>query len=430
MRRSVEEIMNSYCADLPGKWSYRFLRLVARMIVWSRKPQYIYHFDTEKMQGRQVILLSDHSAADSYLYPIDGYPFTPLNFVVGYIHFYKIALHYGLKKTGCIPKRLYENDFHSVRQMLSVLKEGGSLCLFPEGIQSNSGSNHPIHPTTASFLKQAGITVVLCKGFGTYLTYPLYDLHHRQGHIEYHFEILFTPDELEQYTDDEIYRKLLDRFRYNDFEWNSQKKYKYLSKYSNGTGLQNLLYLCPQCGEKFTLSFDKEHLICKHCGNRIFIDSTYELQPVDGSVLPYRNIDEWFKVQRMAVREEIRHSKVICDYDCEVWGLYKDRLRFDPYCCYGKGHITIDDRGILYKGTYSGETVELFFDIRWVPSFFSHPGQSNELYYQGDFYLFKPIDEAQKAVYYDLLVEEYHNLIDEKWNRASRDAYDLSVRNI
>ena len=65
-----------------------------------------------------------------------------------------------MTQMNAIPKLLYQPDTSCTRKMLKVIKSGGSLALFPEGIQSISGSTHPINPATCKFIKKAGLPVV------------------------------------------------------------------------------------------------------------------------------------------------------------------------------------------------------------------------------------------------------------------------------
>ena len=64
-----------------------------------------------------------------------------------------------LKHLGVIAKYLYQPDMLAIKQMRQVVDFGGSLAIFPEGIQSTSGSTHPINPTTFKYVfKQVTIS--------------------------------------------------------------------------------------------------------------------------------------------------------------------------------------------------------------------------------------------------------------------------------
>jgi hypothetical protein len=94
-----------------------------------------------------------------------------LNIVAGYQNFFSSKTNYfGMTQMNAIPKLLYQPDTSCTRKMLKVIKSGGSLALFPEGIQSISGSTHPINPATCKFIKKAGVLVILANSQGSYLS--------------------------------------------------------------------------------------------------------------------------------------------------------------------------------------------------------------------------------------------------------------------
>jgi 1-acyl-sn-glycerol-3-phosphate acyltransferase len=85
--------------------------------------------------------------------------------------------------------------------MVSVLKRGGALGLFPEGIQSTSGSTHPINPATTKFIKKSKANVVVCTTKGAYLATNRYCPERKKGYIGIEYSLLFTPSELSGFSE-------------------------------------------------------------------------------------------------------------------------------------------------------------------------------------------------------------------------------------
>lgn len=421
----TKEKINKLKPKLPHPVIYKIIGAALSISARGAGAKYYYDFDECQVRGRQVILLSDHAATDTYKYAIGGYrKYGRLNPVVGKHHFYIKWLGGALRMIGAIPKNLFEGDVRSVKMMLGVIKMGGSLALFPEGVQSSSGSMHPIHPTTAGFLKRARLTVVLCKSYGSYLRFPRFDETARKGHHEYHYEILFTPDELKSMTKEEIDSRLVDRMKYNDFQWNLDKKYKYESKNGLAHNIDNILYICPKCGSEFTLSSNGDIISCEKCGNRIRVTDTYEIIPADNmSIQPYRHIDDWYRSQRAKVKEEIKAPDYSVSYRCRVEQLHTDKPVNPRNYIAGEGYIRIDHKEILYNGTLEGQEVELHFDIKNVPCYVNVPGRGNEFFYNGEFYMFDPVEDPRRSTKYMMIVEELNKLVDEKW----REAYKASL---
>lgn len=81
----------------------------------------------------------------------------------GYQNILKRGLYPLFLGLGVISKYLYQPDFSCVKNMLHVLKRGGAIGLFPESIQSSSGSTHPINPATTKFIKKSRANIILYK---------------------------------------------------------------------------------------------------------------------------------------------------------------------------------------------------------------------------------------------------------------------------
>ncbi len=427
MKKTPYEILEERKISLPNKHSVKIIRILMKLMQFGSDVTYKYSFDKKEMKGRQVILLADHATTDAYKYVIHGYPFADPNVVIGHNNIFKKGLFKLLLSGGIIPKKLYQADQRSVMDMLKVLKMGGSLLIFPEGIQATSGSMHPIFAGTSKLIKKAGVPVVLCKSYGSYLIRPRYRRHDNKGHQEYHYEILFTEQDLKEMSLEEIDARLLERFRFNDFEWNKTARNKYTGGKGEplAKGIDSVLYYCPKCKQEFTLETEGDKIICRNCGNTVVLNEYYDLVPeTESDHMPYSSIDEWFKHQRKLVSEEVK-NEFSCSYECDMYDFRMDKLYKDPYCCCGEGVVTITNTQIRYKGTRFGENVDMSFDIKSIPSFVFFPSQDNDFYIEGVYYGFRPKTDKRKVVKYMLLVEEAHRLLDTTWDKISRSAYDV-----
>lgn len=424
MLRGTEE-KRDHSPGRPNPILYALACFGFRLGFLFRNIKYVYHFEKTEFRGKQVILLSDHAVSDSYAPIFAAWQGDRLNPVVSRKYCSARLTRLLCTLLGGIPKNNFRNDLRSMRQMLSVLKNGGSLLLFPEGTASNSGSSHPLFPGTVTLLKKAGVPVVLARSYGYYLTHPFYSEKRRKGPVEIHFELLFTPEELREKDKDALYEKLLSRFRYNDFEWNEAHHYRYVSKSGNAAGLEQLLYLCPSCGRESTMRTEGRDIFCAACGNRIRVEDDYRLVPAPGSVLPYRSIDEWYKAERRRVREEIENPDFHIDYDCRISCVSEKSLRaVYPDSVVGQGHIRIDAAGVSYVGTIRGEPAERFFPIAELPSFFLNRKGLNCLFDGDNWCGFEPLSKEVNPSRNRFAVEELHNRVDPAWDRVSRDAYD------
>ena len=373
--------------------------ILSRLTDIRFKPEYVYHFD-EDMAGKQVIVIADHAAWDSFYYVMAGYRFNKLNPVVGYHHIFKRFMYTFLTKVmHSIPKKNFQQDMVSMKLMLKAVKNGRSLLIFPEGTQSKSGSNVSITPSTAGFLKKLGIPVVLCKSYGSYLARPLWKGKTFKGHQEFHYEMLFTPDQLKALDKDAIYEKMLDIFKYNDFKWNEEKGYEYRHEGGNALGLEKILYTCPKCHGKFTLVSTANEIKCS-CGMTAHLDSKFKLTGVE-----FDNIDSWYKAQRKDVQK--------ASFEATFYVLNQEKLRYDYF---DEGQVVIDSTGISFN--------DMFFDIKKIPSLLATPGECNILYYDNRVFKIVPKGDKNIVIRNMILVEEYYAKQDPLWAKVLEDTYN------
>jgi len=422
MKKTIAEKYSERQISLPKPITYTLIRSLFRLISFLYGTRYVYHFDKKEMRKKQVIVLSEHNSFDSYIYTLGGYPLHRLNFVVGYHHVFNRIINSVGFRLGIIPKRNFEVDLVALRHMVRIIKKGGSLCVFPEGTFSFNGANHAINPSTENFIKQLGVTVVLCKAYGTYCGRPIFKNISLPGYREVHYEVIFTPDDLKNMTTEQISAKLLDKFKYNELEWVQTTNYKY--KLKDIKGLETFLYTCPKCNSQYTMKVEKKDMICEECQNRIHINSQYKPIPVgENSECKYTDLTKWYNDERKIVKKEIEDPNFSVSYECELYGIHQDKPRLKPNYVAGEGRITITRDKIIYDGTKDGATIRKEFDIKLVPCFKYDVKKQNILNYHNEYYAFRPKTEKQKTIKYMMIVEELHNLHDEVWAKAYNDAY-------
>lgn len=419
MEKNYKKILDEYVPGKPSAFWYIVYRIVLFFAGIRKNIKFTYNFDKNKMKHKQVLLLCDHSSIDSYMYLTQGYKYCNPNIMVGYQNVFSKNLFNIFLKLGVIPKKLYSNDSTAVRYALNLVKQGRSIAVLPEGIQSSAGYTMPIYPGTASFIKLVGLDCILCKTHGAYLSRPRFDKNYRYGKIEVSYDILFTKEELKDLSKEEIYSRLLEKFKYNDFVWNEGKRYKYKGKYPNAHNIERLLYHCPKCNCDFTLSSINDKLVCK-CGFEAYINEYYDISS-PWKDFPYKRIDNWFNDERKIVHTEIEKDDFHFDYDCKYYTISYDKLSDDSIKELGSGHICIDKNNITYTGTENGCKIVKTFDINKIVSAPFVTGLANEIYYGNDYYRFVPTCKESISLKVMFIIEELHNLSDPVWKKLLDD---------
>lgn len=389
------------------------------------KVNFSYDYDASCIKDQPTILLSSHASRLEFIYTVYGFKRRDINIVCGHQNILQKGIYHILLKLGVISKYLYQPDLACVKNMLRVLKRNGAIGLFPEGIQSTSGSTHPINPATAQFIKRSKANIVVCTTKGAYLATNRYSSDRKKGYIGVSYSLLFTPGMLEQLGEEQIYKLLLQKISYNDFAFNKTARNKYVGKKPNAYGIDKILYKCPDCKQEHTLYVENDAVVCKNCGLRIRINEYYDLVAVKGSVIP-SDIDEWYKWQRRCVAEQIKDDNFKLTLNASLCTLRLDKLRKPPKDrkLLSVGTVSLTNRGLCFEGTLDGQRSDFDFSARAIYSLtFSTKGYL-EFYHNNDYFMIIPDQNEQCLIKWTLAAEEIHNLYDEKWRAVCTDVYD------
>ena len=419
-RRTPRELLEAYVPDIPLTWAAKLSRTIMRLSTLGRPARFIYDFDRREMKGRQVLILAQHASRDDPYYVNAGYPFIQPNAIMS-LHNVLIPVMFRLLLAdGVILKSLYEPDIGAMRNLMRLHKKGASFLLFPEGIQSVEGKTQPVHPATARLIRKLAMDTVLCTSHGAFLCNPRFDTNKRRGRLEYRYEMLFRREELGDMTEEEIYSRLLEKFRYNDFAWNSEKHHSYKGKLPLAHGIDNMLFACPRCGRQFTMHVEGEKLICS-CGNSVTIDEHYDLVPDEGSELPFGRIDEWYRWQQDIIAEEVKQEGFRIVHDAEYRQLNMEDLSKGRFAVAGEGRLELDRGHLRYAGTKNGEATEMEFDVRRLPSATVTRAMANEIYYDGEYHQFAVKAGPGHAIRLMMAVEALHDMGDAARSKARED---------
>ena len=155
-----------------------------------------YRIDLKKYRKGPYFVVSNHSSRLDYIYT--GVAFLPqrLTYVAGYNEFFRSHLAFIFRLLRIIPKRNFTPDVQTAREIAAIIKGGGKVIVFPEGMSSIGGSNQPSAIGSGNLLKHYKVPVLMTKIKGGYLTNTKYCLDERPGRVEVEIDLLFTPDKL------------------------------------------------------------------------------------------------------------------------------------------------------------------------------------------------------------------------------------------
>ena len=389
------------------------------------KVKFYYDYDPKSLKGKPTVLLASHSSRLEFIYMMHGFKRKDINMIVGYQNCFKKGLYRIFLSLGIIPKYLYQPDIACTMQMFKVLKRNGALGLFPEGIQSTSGSTHPINPATAQFIKRSKANVVVATSKGAYLATNRYSKDRKKGPINVSYSLLFTPEQLTSLSENEIYEAILQKIKYNDFEFNKVARHKYVGKKPNAYGIDNILYVCPDCKKEHSLHVEGDAIICNHCGFKVRVNEYYDLVDATSPSCP-ADIDKWFKWQRNLVWKQIQDDGFELTMNATLCDLKVDKLRKSPKDRnpLSVGKATLTKNGLSFIGNLNGVSVNFEFEAKNLYSLTCSTKGYLEFYYDNEYYMLVPSDADQCLIKWTLASEEINTLYNQKWRLALEDVYD------
>jgi len=311
-----------------------------------------------------------------------------LNAITAQKFFFYRPLDKLLPIMGCIPKNLFDPDVRAIIGIKEVLKRGDNILLFPEGRCTVAGDYMGIHKSTGKLIKKLGVPVVSCHVEGAYVCMPFWRKGIRLGRERVTIAGLFTEEQLESLSIDEINDAMDARLGGLDTP-PPRKAFRTYRARKLMEGAHNVLYWCPSCEKELTLETKGNAIKCTACGFIATMDKTAKLTSSSGGSVP-ETIQEWYKEQSLYEARKLHEDME--PVSIEVTVRMPLRVAEGIDAC-GTGTLRLDPKGWYYTGTLSGEDVDLHFPIESVPAMPFDPADNFQIYAGGNFYALTPEDK-------------------------------------
>lgn len=217
---------------------------------------------------------------------------------------------------GCIPTRKFISDLTLIHDMKHALKNGTNVLMYPEAGYSFDGTATTI-PKLGKLAKMLGAPVVFIETKGAYIRDPLYnELRIRKVPVSAHVSTLFTKDDVKNLSTEELDKAIDMAFSFDNFEWQRENKIK-VDTADRATGLERVLYLCPNCKKEGFMKGEGTKLKCEACGKEYVLTELGELSAENGNT-EFPHIPDWYRWQRQKVREELESGTYSLDIPVKV----------------------------------------------------------------------------------------------------------------
>ena len=243
-----------------------------------------------------------------------------------------------------IPIRKQTTDLQAVKNCIRVAREGGSLCIAPEGHRTFHGRTVYMKPAIASLAKKLKLPIAFFRIEGGYGIQPRWSDVVRRGTMKTRVSRVMEPEEYEHLTSSQLAEIIEQELFVDEARVTGEFPHE-----KNGEFLERVVYTCPRCG--FSPFESRGDVIrCTGCGLSVRHLPTKELEGV-GEPFPHRFVADWYEWQNDLVnstdvlsltetplfRDTARVSRVHLNKR-------KELLKKEAAICLYGDRITVDDR--------------------------------------------------------------------------------------
>lgn len=188
-----------------------------------------------------------------------------------------------------ILRRKASTDLEMVRECFRHTDAGHSICLFAEGDQTWDGITGKVYPATGQLVKLSKAALVTVRLEGAFLSHPRWASGLRRGRIEGRIAGVYTPEEIQKMSVDEVQRVIERDLYFDIWEWQRSMPGEPVAFRGRGKnrdsakGIDMLFFMCPGCGSIGTIRTEGSGMLCE-CGFRAKWLNTGFIEPVSPAV--------------------------------------------------------------------------------------------------------------------------------------------------
>ncbi len=375
----------------PSPLHYRIAQIVSWFVAAFVFRLKLRRNEIKNAEGPFVVI-ANHQAALDFVNLI-GATKRPMSFVISYSFYSTLPISGFMDKMGVIPKQQFQSSITDMKRMKAVIDRGEPLVIYPAGLMCEDGLSTPIPQATYKFLKWLGADVYVARSYGSYFVMPKWAKGLRPGRTEMDIYKLFSAEQLAAASTDEVKRRCDEALLYDAY----REQESILASYSGGSnieGLENVLYMCPNCGAEFSIaSRDKSVLHCRECGFAQQSDSYGFMHLLSGNGREIRYVSDWNKLILSELEKRIDAGEDIIEAPVRIRMLEAGRKGFADV---GKGILSLSSHGFCLRGSIRGKEQAIELPIVNIPTLPFGPGKYLEL--QRDKDIFRCLPEDGRVV--------------------------------
>lgn len=328
----------TWLLSFPKCWAHRS-RTDKSGVPSDLKPPYFLLCNHNAFMDFMIMTRAIFPRRANYVVAIDGF----------------IGREWLLRAVGCIGNRKFARSTSPVKNILHARNSGDIVVMFPEARYSLCGTSAVLPDALGKMVRKMNVPVATLIMHGHHINSPFWHVGNRKVKpVESEMRLLFTAEQTQNLSVEEINARLAEAFVYDDFAWQKENGVRVTYK-KRAEGLHKVLYQCPACYTEYAMSSRGNTLQCGACGKAWEMSELGELRALGGDT-EFSHIPDWYEWQRANVRREVEAGAYRFDSRVRIESLpsAKGFVKFKE-----PGRLTHNMDGFTLTGTFENEPFTL-----------------------------------------------------------------------
>lgn len=359
----------------PNSFFYKLAQFVSFFVAKFIFKRKLIRNEIKNAKGPFVVI-ANHQAAYDFVNLI-GVTNRRMSFVISNSFYQSLPIQGLLDNLAVLPKQQFQTTVSDMKKMKAVIEAGEPLVIYPAGLMCEDGLSTPIPAATYKLFKWLNVDVYMAKTSGTYFAMPKWTNGFRKGKTTLDIYKLFSKEEINTLEPEEIKAKTEEALLFDAYS----EQEKLMFKYKNGNnlnGLENVLYVCPNCKKEFAIFVkDNNTLCCKECGFAQTTDEYGFLHKTSEVGEEIRYVSSWSKIIFNECKQKlIKGEDNTLRANTDIYMVNPKKKKYEKV---GEGSLTLNEKEFSLAGEINAEKVDLKISIASFPTLPFTPGRHIEI---------------------------------------------------
>lgn len=305
------------------------------------------------------IVLYNHTSKYDHFLTTAAFRYTRAAYVISTHFYFKSKIRVLLKLVRAIPKEQFKSDISTIKKIKRALQHKLPVAIAPVGQITMHGECLHLDKSIVKLLKMCNVDVYTATLHGSYFAWPKWMIKSRKNPVLVKFDKLFDKEQLKQLSEDEIYSKVYTSLDVVDR--NEVDKYNYNLKPENLIlGIEDMLYKCPKCNSKDSLTTVDNIITCHSCGYSVKMNSRGVFEKNSNDEVLFDNEAKWYNWEKEEILENVKNNTL---YLTGTFDIYHNINKDYELVNLGTGNVVLTNDELYYEGMFNGEQKRIDFKL-------------------------------------------------------------------